>query len=378
MTGFENNTFSNLNFVFNKNDDVSKKISINSVDGLKIEYDIDTTNPKSFKIFSGGVNFQDNDNNNTTGLERLALVQNAFQAVELPPDSTTLKINNTLFADDGTNNYHIRTVEDGSEINCTENLHLKINSITAMSINNNQTATFSNLPICSISPTIGSQLVNKDYVDNKTSELHFFDEQFCEGSTVNGLLGFRLSGTGAGSTQMVTAVSHYGIVRVSTPSGINSNTTWITRSPFIWTNIRSVEIVFRPWPSGTATNTTCSVGLLNNTNALDTTVCCLMYSTNVSPINTWNIRTNNLHSASFDTNIFPQLVNVWLKLRIENTDDNGSYSVTLTRMDTDQSETVYGNNVSTNSDFFIGGGVSCVSGATSKRIDFDSFKLRLK
>jgi hypothetical protein len=70
---------------------------------IKLEYDI-TGTMKTFEIDKNGVVWTDGVDTHTTGLERLALVQTAFQAVELPPNSTTLKLNNTLLLDDGTNN----------------------------------------------------------------------------------------------------------------------------------------------------------------------------------------------------------------------------------------------------------------------------------
>jgi len=96
----ENNTFNNLNFVFNKNEGVSESISINtSTVGISLQYDKNTANPKTFSIRPSGVNFTDNTNNFTTALERLALVQQAFQAVELPTEPNSLEIKNTLKID---------------------------------------------------------------------------------------------------------------------------------------------------------------------------------------------------------------------------------------------------------------------------------------
>lgn len=84
-----------------------RRIAIGSAtgftDGIEIEYDRLTT-PKTFKISPTGVNWNDGTNNYTTGLERLALVQQAFQAVELPPNATTLKLNDTILLSDGTSN----------------------------------------------------------------------------------------------------------------------------------------------------------------------------------------------------------------------------------------------------------------------------------
>lgn len=206
----------------------------------------------------------------------------------------------------------------------------------------------------------------------------FYDEQWGEGASVNGLLGMRLDGSGAGTSTMAAAeANHYGIVRIQTPSS-NTNTTWTTRSPLIWSNIDYIEIVFRPWAIGTSTNTTCSIGLMNSITSLDTTAICLMYSTNVAPANTWQLRVNSASAHTFNVVNFPQLVNTWLKIRLTNTNNTGSWSATFTRLDTNVSQTATGTGVNIGTEFYVGGGVSCVSGATSKRVDFDSVELQLQ
>jgi hypothetical protein len=72
--------------------------------GFILQYDKLTANPKRFSITHNGINFFDPSNNHTTGLQRLSLVQQAFQAVELPPNSKTLQINNTLLLNDASFN----------------------------------------------------------------------------------------------------------------------------------------------------------------------------------------------------------------------------------------------------------------------------------
>ncbi len=134
----------------------SKNISLTPNDGLKIEFDLGTANPKTFKINNNGVNYTDNTNNNTTGLDRLALVQQAFQAVELPPNSTTLKINKTLEINNGTDNGQLTINASGNtEIVCSKNFEL------------NELAIFNIVPTCPTLPTAGIQLTNKSYVDGK-------------------------------------------------------------------------------------------------------------------------------------------------------------------------------------------------------------------
>jgi hypothetical protein len=83
--------------------------------GLNLEYDIGSGNTKRFSIKPSGINFVDNTNNHTTGLERLALVQTAFQSVELPPNATTLKINDAILVDAGIATQST-TINDGTAI----------------------------------------------------------------------------------------------------------------------------------------------------------------------------------------------------------------------------------------------------------------------
>lgn len=66
-------------------------------DGIRINYDLDTATPKYFEMTKDGVVFQETGQPTyTTGLGRLCAVQQAFQAVELPPNSTTLQLDDTL------------------------------------------------------------------------------------------------------------------------------------------------------------------------------------------------------------------------------------------------------------------------------------------
>jgi hypothetical protein len=95
---------------------VTTKETLLDFRGIELKYDL-TSTPKQFSISDGGINFRDGTNNYTTGLERLALVQTAFQAVELPPNATTLKLNDTIVLDNGSaitntiNNYQTQLVE---------------------------------------------------------------------------------------------------------------------------------------------------------------------------------------------------------------------------------------------------------------------------
>jgi hypothetical protein len=74
-----------------------------SSQGLILQYDKQSADPKQFTITQNGINYTDTTNNYTTSLEKLALVQDTFQAVELPPNATTLQIKNRLHLNDSVN-----------------------------------------------------------------------------------------------------------------------------------------------------------------------------------------------------------------------------------------------------------------------------------
>ena len=206
----------------------------------------------------------------------------------------------------------------------------------------------------------------------------FYDEQWGEASSENGLLMFRTGGSGTPTSTMANAeANHYGIVRLQTAAS-NTNATWTMRSPLLWSNIDYIEIVFRGWPIDTSTNSTISVGLLTATNSLASDSVLLQYSTNVAPTNVWNIKANDVLVGSFTGTLATQNVNVWLKLRITNTNNTGAFDATLTRLDTNVSETISGSGVVVATQTYVGGGISCVSGGVSKKMDFDSFELQLK
>lgn len=110
------NTFNNLNLVLQKDLGASQQIEFDTTTtdvGIELKYDLGTANPKTFKLNRNGINFTDNTTNNTTGLDRLAVIQQAFSAVQLPPNSNTLKVNNTLELNyDGSNNIIFDQVAD--------------------------------------------------------------------------------------------------------------------------------------------------------------------------------------------------------------------------------------------------------------------------
>jgi hypothetical protein len=98
--------------------DTDRKITFGSAtgttEGIEIEYDR-LTATKTFKISPAGVNWNDGVDNYNTSLARLAVVQQAFQAVELPPNATTLKLDRTILLDAGVATQST-TINDGTAI----------------------------------------------------------------------------------------------------------------------------------------------------------------------------------------------------------------------------------------------------------------------
>lgn len=74
-----------------------------SHEGIGLQYDI-TGTKKTFSLTSNGVEWGDGTTTYTTPLGRLCAVQQAFQAIELPPNTTTLSVNNTILVQDPTAN----------------------------------------------------------------------------------------------------------------------------------------------------------------------------------------------------------------------------------------------------------------------------------
>jgi hypothetical protein len=430
-------------------DNDTKSLTLDPSNSLTIDYDLTTANPKQFRISSAGVNFTDNTSNNTTGLQRIALVQQAFAAVDLPPNATTLQINNTLLATNapGTNSITIDASADSIIItngtttntintsgyttrNSTQNLthflnfsdssstgtgaiqktsgiecnpstktitattfvgDLSGNATTATTATNIDGGAGGSIPYQSASSTTallangtsGQVLTSQGTTlapiwTTPTSNLHFYDEQWCLGAATNGLLGFEDTGSGSGTISVVNAeVGHYGIIKNATAAS-NTNSIWSMNSPLLWSNINYYEVVFRGWNTGTSTNTTLSVGLFNSKTSLTTTGILLVYSNFLAPTNVWNILVDGSSVGSFTGTLATQNVGVWLKIRVTNTNDTGSFSATLTRLDTNVSETITGSGIDTGTQIFLGGGLSCISGNVSKNMDFDSFELQLK
>jgi hypothetical protein len=83
--------------------EVTLGTSTGSRQGLGIKYDINTT-PLDFSITPSGIIWTNGVTTYTSSLSRIAAVGQAFAAVEIPPNVTTLKINNTILLDNGSGN----------------------------------------------------------------------------------------------------------------------------------------------------------------------------------------------------------------------------------------------------------------------------------
>ena len=95
-------TYDKSNGVGCTSDDDNIKVGVGA-GGLHIEYDLLTPTPKTFNLNHLGIHWTDGTATYETALGKLSAVQEAFQAVELPPNATTLQINDNIKVTDGTN-----------------------------------------------------------------------------------------------------------------------------------------------------------------------------------------------------------------------------------------------------------------------------------
>ena len=64
--------------------------------GILLQYNLNSTPHKFFDITPSGVSWTNGTTTLTTSLDRLAAVETAFTSIELPPNTSTLKVNNTI------------------------------------------------------------------------------------------------------------------------------------------------------------------------------------------------------------------------------------------------------------------------------------------
>jgi hypothetical protein len=94
--------------------DVKIKIGCNDLTdkGIVLDYDLGVV-PKRFKINPGGMNWTDGINTFNTNLDKLCALEIALPALQVAPNSTTMKLNNTLLLDNG-----------GTDVTTVDNQHL--------------------------------------------------------------------------------------------------------------------------------------------------------------------------------------------------------------------------------------------------------------
>jgi hypothetical protein len=100
--------------------DVKIKIGCNGPTnkGFVLDYDLGSV-AKSFKINSEGLNWTDGINTFNTSLDKLCALEIKLPALQIPPNSTTMKLNNTLLLDNGGTDV---TTADNSHLNLTGNV----------------------------------------------------------------------------------------------------------------------------------------------------------------------------------------------------------------------------------------------------------------
>jgi hypothetical protein len=112
-----------------QSNDVKIKIGCNGPTdkGIVLDYDLGSV-VKSFKINSGGLNWTDGINTFNTNLDKLCALEIKLPALQIAPDPTTLKLNDTLLLNNGS--------ADTVTINPT-NITFATTSATATNISNN-------------------------------------------------------------------------------------------------------------------------------------------------------------------------------------------------------------------------------------------------
>lgn len=202
-----------------------------------------------------------------------------------------------------------------------------------------------------------------------------FDDMWGSGANNNGPFGMTVVGTNAvSSPQQIGAADGYnGITRIfnsaaNTAVGYQSGSSTIFRN--LLGNGLGFTMIFRPWPTGTTTNTTLYCGLSSDFSAgAPANQLAWQYSTNQAPTNVWNFRQDG--ASVFTATGLPQGSGDWFKMTLVKT-SNTTYTTTLQNITTPSAIFSYSGTVAaSNLQLFMGGFVSCVAGATSKYLDID-------
>jgi hypothetical protein len=203
-----------------------------------------------------------------------------------------------------------------------------------------------------------------------------FDDMWGGQSTNNGTFGMIQVGTAAAaSPQTQSAADGYNGIQRIWNTATNTAVGYQTGGYLWFRNMLSnpnkgFVMIFRPWPLGTATNTTLYVGFSNDfSSGAPANQLAWQYSTNQAPTGQWNFRQDgaSVYSSGYTTTG----ANQWFRMTLVKT---GSATYTTTLQNIDAPSAIYsysGTCSSTNLNLLMGGMVACVSGSLSKYLDID-------
>jgi hypothetical protein len=130
------------------------------------------------------------------------------------------------------------------------------------------------------------------------------------------------------------------------------------------------QMIFRPWPAGTATNTTLYVGFSSDF-SITTGIFQLawQFSTNIETINQWVFRRDavTVHTTGYTTTG----ANQWHRMTLVKTGPT-TYTTTFQNIQAPSAVYTYNGTVADSTRLmFMGGMVTCTSGAASKYLEID-------
>jgi hypothetical protein len=173
-----------------------KNVSL-TLDGLSINYDLDTI-PKNFAMGSAGVSWTDGTLNFNTGLGRLASIQEAFQAVQLPPNAFTLKLNDSLLLTDGITD---SAVHSKTQSLITDGAYTSLITKDGIDINYNAIGVSSANVVVDLEPNYGN--IDVSFLDtvNNVSSQTFIKSQYNQTETSVNVID-PVNGVSAGKTHI--------------------------------------------------------------------------------------------------------------------------------------------------------------------------------
>ena len=203
-----------------------------------------------------------------------------------------------------------------------------------------------------------------------------FDDMWGGQNTNNGPFGMTQVGTAAtNSPQTQSAADGYNGIQRIWNTATNTSVGYETGGYLWFQNMLSSPnkgfvMIFRPWPLGTATNTTLYVGFSNDfASGAPANQLAWQFSTNQAPTNVWNFRQDG---ASVYNSLYATTgANQWHRMTLIRTGAS-TYTTTLQNIDVPSAIYSYSGTCSaTNLNLRMGGHVACVSGAASKYLDID-------